>query len=172
VVKPLSGYQSLNTMTENLIKLPPELEAHLKAEKKLLANYAKLKNKLNNSDCVTLVRYTIKAHIATTFKTHFDEINKCINDNADVDSDGSGTYDSQPANKLLDKLHWQPWCNDCFGCFTENPDFDVQSDRGYIAFNGDVSRLIDLVMNDFDYEWNEEDDLGFFGGIKITELKA
>ena len=155
-------------MTETSIKLPPEIEAHKKAEKKLLANYAKQ----DLSDSVTLVRYTIKAHIAVTTKTRFNAINKCINDNADIDLDGSGTYDHRPVNKLLDKLRWEPWPDKCFGYFTENPDFDVQSDRGYIAFNGNVSRFIDLVMLDFDYEWNEEDDLGFSGGIKITELKA
>lgn len=155
------------TMTSSSFKLPPDLEAHLKNEKKLLVNYAKL----NDRDSVTLVRYTIKAHVATTTKKRFDAINKCIHDNTEIDSDGSGTYDYRPAVELLDKLQWQAWCDNCFGCFTQNHDFDVQSDRGYVAFNGDVSRLIDLVINDFDYKWKEEEDLGFSGGIDITELK-
>ena len=156
-------------MPNQSFQLPEDIQQDIDKEKKFLADYAKL----NNSDFyVTLVRYTIKAHVAVVHKKDIDKINKCIRKHADYDADGSGSYYTAPAARLLKKLSWRPWRTDLYGYFTDNDDFGVTSDRGYVVFKGDVSRLVDRCLTYFDYEWQEEDDLGLNGGIDCIELQA
>lgn len=156
-------------MTSKSFQLPDDIQQSINEEKKLLADHAKL----NHSDCfVTLVRYTIKAHVAVVHKKRIEEINECIRKHADYDADGCGSYYPKPAAKLLKKLSWCRWSNNLYGYFTDNNDFGVTSDRGYVVFKGDVSRIVDRCLTFFDYEWQEEDDLGLNGGIDCIELQA
>ena len=157
------------------MKTAEEWETHLKkkeqVEKKKLARFLKSQG---TTDQVTLVRYTISAHVAVTTKEKIEEINQATIGSTIrwTYSDGLDGYEFnyQPVEKILNGFHWHKWNDDFFGCFAYSGDFGVVEEQGYIAFEGDVSRFVDKCMDWYEYEWQEVGNFPDNNGIKVISI--
>ena len=157
------------------MKTAEEWEIHFKkkgqVEKRKLARFLKSQE---TTDQVTLVRYTISAHVAVTTKEIIDDINQATTGSTIrwTAKDGLDGYqfNYKPVEKILNSLQWHKWNNDFFGCFTDNEDFGVFEEQGYIAFEGDVSRFVDKCMTWYEYEWQEVGNFPDSNGIEVISI--
>lgn len=157
------------------MKTAEEWETHLKrkeqVEKKKLARFLKSQETF---DQVTLVRYTISAHVAVTTKEKIEDINQATIGSTIRHFDANGLdgyeFNYEPVEKILDRLQWKKWNEDFFGCFTYNHDFGVYEQHGYIAFQGDVSRFVDKCMTWYEYEWQEVGNFPDNNGIQVISI--
>ena len=142
------------------------LEAELQQRQKEYVEYVE---SIHDENLVTIIRYEISAHIAVTTKDKLRQINKLAQkENED------GTIDSAPYIHKLDSLDWESWDSYPFDQIADFGCFNVEGDRGYVAFQGDVAHFADdcLGMLYHNWQWKAEWLLWEDDGIKVTTSKS
>ena len=138
------------------------LEAELQQRQKEYVEYVE---SIHDQNLVTIIRYEISAHIAVTTKDELEQINQLARE-----ENQDHSMEPEPSVEKLDSLNWKPWHSYPFDSIADFGCFNVEGDRGYVAFQGDVAHFADdcLGMLYHNWEWKAEWLLWDDGGIKVT----
>ena len=147
-------------MTKEVLAASPEASFEQRQKE-----YVKYVESIHDKNLVTIIRYEISAHIAVTTKDELQQINELA-----AEENEDSTMNLEPSVKKLDSLDWEPWDSYPFDQIADFGDFNVEGDRGYVAFQGDVAHFADdcLGMLYRNWEWKAEWLLWEDGGIKVT----
>jgi hypothetical protein len=131
--------------------------------------YVEYVESIHDQNLVTIIRYEISAHIAVITKDELQQINQLA---AEENQDDIVNLDASV--EMLDSLDWEPWHSYPFDSIADFGYFNVEGDRGYVAFQGDVAHFADdcLGMLYRNWEWKAEWLLWEDGGLKVTTSKA
>ena len=127
--------------------------------------YVEYVESIHDKNLVTIIRYEISAHIAVTTKDELQQINELAQKEYEND-----TIDPPPSVQKLDSLDWKHWHSYPFDSIADFGNFNVEGDRGYVAFQGDVAHFADdcLAMLYHNWEWKAEWLLWEDAGLKVT----
>jgi len=141
-------------------------EAELQQRQKEYVQYVE---SIHDKNLVTIIRYEISAHIAVTTKDELQQINELAQKENEDEIIDSATYIHK-----LDSLDWESWDSYPFDQISDFGHFNVEGDRGYVAFQGDVAHFADdcLGMLYHNWEWKAEWLLGEDDGIKVTTSES